>query len=86
MRRKRDLLVTNILALLILLAALLAGWREAAAFGLAVLVVMDLMAVLGERWPRRSSGADKSTQDSTEHGQEPLPGIEAGPEHREPDA
>jgi hypothetical protein len=54
MKRKRDLLITNLLSLLILLAALLAGWREAAAFGSAVLVVMDVLVVIRERFPRLS--------------------------------
>jgi hypothetical protein len=49
MQRPRDLIVTNVLALLLLLVVLLAGWREAAAFGLAVLVILDLMVVLRER-------------------------------------
>jgi uncharacterized membrane protein YhaH (DUF805 family) len=49
MKRLRDLIVTNVLALLVLLVVLLAGWRDAAAFGLAVLVVMDLIVVLRER-------------------------------------
>jgi hypothetical protein len=81
MKRKRDLLITNILSLLIVLAALLAGWREAAAFGLAVLVILDLLAVLGERWPRRSRPAEDRTEGSAEQGQEPLPGASPGPKH-----
>jgi hypothetical protein len=49
MQRPRDLIVTNVLALLVLLAVLLVGWRQAAAFGLVVLVILDLMVVLRER-------------------------------------
>jgi hypothetical protein len=49
MQRPRDLIVTNVLALLLLLVVLLAGWREAAAFGLAVLVILDLVVVIRER-------------------------------------
>jgi len=49
MQRLRDLIVTNVLALLVLLVVLLAGWREAAAFGLAVLVILDLMVVIRDR-------------------------------------
>jgi membrane protein implicated in regulation of membrane protease activity len=40
------LVVANVPALLVLLLALLAGWWQAAAFGLAVLVVMDIMVLL----------------------------------------
>ena len=52
MKRQRDLIVTNIPAVSVLIAALLLGWREAAAFGLAVLVFMDLMVLLRERMAR----------------------------------
>jgi hypothetical protein len=52
MKRSRDLIVTNVLALLVLLVVLLIGWWEAAAFGLAILLLMDLLAVLRERWVR----------------------------------
>jgi hypothetical protein len=81
MKRKRDLLVTNILAAPILIAALLAGWREAAAFGLAVLIIMDLLVVLGERWPRRPSHSAESPDLIDE--QEPTPEAEPDPEHGE---
>lgn len=59
MKRSRDLIVTNVLALLVLFVALLVGWWEAAAFGLAVLIIMDLLVVLRERWVR--------SQDDLEH-------------------
>jgi hypothetical protein len=36
-------------ALILLLAVFLIGWREAAAFGLAVLVIMDLMVIIRKR-------------------------------------
>ncbi len=49
MQRARDLIVTNLVALLVLLVVLIVGWREAAAFGLAVLVILDLMVVIRER-------------------------------------
>jgi type IV secretory pathway TrbD component len=52
MKRPRELIVTNMLALVVLLVVLLLGWREAAAFGLAVLVILDLLAVLRERGAR----------------------------------
>ena len=51
-KRWRDLIVTNVVALLVLAVALLAGWREAAAFGLVVLILLDLMVLLRERQVR----------------------------------
>jgi hypothetical protein len=52
MKRSRELIVTNLLALVVLLVVLLLGWREADAFGLAVLVILDLLAVIRERGAR----------------------------------
>ena len=52
MKQHRDLIVTNAAAVLILAVVLLAGWQEPAAFGLAVLIVMDLMALFRERATR----------------------------------
>ena len=52
MKRWRDLIVTNLAALLVLLVALLIGWWEAAAFGLAVLLVLNLMVLIRE-WQAR---------------------------------
>lgn len=52
MQRWRDLVVTNVVALVLLLVVFLIGWREAAAFGLAVLVIMDLMVIIRKRWVR----------------------------------
>jgi hypothetical protein len=56
--RKRNLLVTNLLAGLILVAALAVGWREAALFGLAVLAVMDLIVLVRGRLGRRKRDRD----------------------------
>ncbi len=58
MKRRRELIVTNLLALSVLLVVLLVGWWDAAAFGLAVLVIMDLIVVLRER-----SGHSKKDMD-----------------------
>jgi hypothetical protein len=58
MKRKRDLIVTNILSVLVLLGALLAGWWEAAAFGLAVLVIMDLLVLFREWFSRSTRDAE----------------------------
>jgi hypothetical protein len=59
MQRRRDLIVTNVLALVILLVALLLGWYEAATFGLAVLLILDLLAILRERGARSDRDRDK---------------------------
>ena len=50
MKAKRELLAANAAALLFLLVVVLVlGWVEAAAFGLAVLVLMNLIVLLRER-------------------------------------
>ena len=59
MKRRRDLIVTNVVALFLLLAVYLAGLREAAAFGLVVLVFMDLMVLLRAR----TSGSRKDGEE-----------------------
>lgn len=48
MKRRRDLIVTNVAALMVLLVAFLAGWQEAAALGLVVLVVLNLIVLIRE--------------------------------------
>ena len=58
MKRHRDLIVTNVAAFLVLIVALLLGWKEAAAFGFAVLVLMDLLALLRERTARAEREKD----------------------------
>ena len=52
MTHHRDLLVANLAALPVLLIVFLIGWREAAAFGLAVLAILDLLVVLRGRQAR----------------------------------
>ncbi|MFC2029233.1 hypothetical protein ACFLWA_00715 [Chloroflexota bacterium] len=59
MERGRELIVTNLVALLLLLIVLVVGWKQAAAFGLAVLVMMNVFVLLRERLGR-------SSQDSLE--------------------
>jgi hypothetical protein len=49
MKRPRELIVVNVVALLFLLVVLLIGWGEAAGFGLAVLVIMDLLVLMRGR-------------------------------------
>lgn len=53
--RRRDLLLANGAALVLLAVALLVGWWEAAAFGLGVLLVMDLL-VFVRAWTGRPKG------------------------------
>ena len=60
MKRRRDLIVTNVAAVAVLLVALLLGWREAAAFGLAVLVFMDLMVLLRERIAKSDKDSEET--------------------------
>jgi hypothetical protein len=48
----RDLLVADLAGCLVLLAALAAGWRDAAAFGLAVLIILNLLVILRRRLAR----------------------------------
>ena len=65
MKRKRELVVTNMLALVVIVSVLVAGWWEAALFGLAVLLLMDLMAILRE-WGARSAHRDRENEDLTD--------------------
>ena len=58
MGRHRDLFLVNLIALLLLLFVLLIGWREAAAFGLGVLLILDLLVVLRERQARSDHDSD----------------------------
>lgn len=59
MQRRRDLIVTNLLALAVLLAVLLIGWWDAAAYGLGVLVFMDALVLLGEWRARREKDREE---------------------------
>jgi hypothetical protein len=50
--RRRDLIVANLAALLLLVVVLLLGWWQEAAFGLAVLLFLDLFVFLRGRQVR----------------------------------
>jgi hypothetical protein len=65
MRRRRDLILVNLIVLLMLLAVLLIGWWEAAAFGLGVLVVLNLLVVLRERQARSDHDLDTDGGEAT---------------------
>jgi hypothetical protein len=58
MRSRRDLIIVNLIALLLLLIVLLVGWWESAAFGLGVLLVLDLLVALRERQARSDHDPD----------------------------
>jgi type IV secretory pathway TrbD component len=58
MGRHRDLILVNLTALLLLLFVLLIGWWQAAAFGLGVLLVLDLLVVLREQQARSDHDSD----------------------------
>jgi hypothetical protein len=51
-------MTTNMLAIAVLIAVWLAGWGDAAAFGLAVLATLDLMVILRERLTRHGEDRD----------------------------
>jgi hypothetical protein len=62
MKRMRDLLLANGAGLLVVLAAYLLGWREAATYGLVVLALLDLIVLVRERSrPGRDGGNDSGT-------------------------
>jgi hypothetical protein len=73
MTRRRELLLANLAGLLVLLVALLMGWWEAAAFGLIVLMFLDLMVILRGRQPgsdenRHQTDDSFGTSEDEEHG------------------
>ena len=61
MNLRRNLLLPNLIALPVLLVVYLAGWREAAGFGLAVLVLMDLLILIRERQARAPGGEEEDS-------------------------
>ena len=63
----RDLVVANALGLLVVAGAFLAGWREAAAFGAAILLILDLLVVLrGLAGGSLATTIDKEEQNVTQ--------------------
>ncbi len=67
MRIPRDLVAANAVALLVLVVVLIVGWREAAVFGLAVLLILDLLVVLRGRQPRVDDILEDSEDQPEEH-------------------
>jgi membrane protein implicated in regulation of membrane protease activity len=76
--RRRDLLLANLAALLLLVVVLLLGWWQEAAFGLAVLLFLDLYVFLRARQAR--SGKPRSAQGTDGEHERSEPGEEAEPE------
>lgn len=73
MTLRREMLLANLAGLLVLLVALLLGWWEAAAFGLIVLIFLDLMVILRGRQTRRDGNGYHTddalgTSEDEEHG------------------
>jgi Flp pilus assembly protein TadB len=56
--RRRDLIVANVAVMLLLFVVLLLGWWQEAAFGLAVLLLLNLFVVLRGRQARYDRGAE----------------------------
>lgn len=77
MNRRRELIVANLAALLLLAVVLLLGWRQEAAFGLAVLLFLDLFVFLRGRQAR--SDEARSSEDPDGEGEISVPGE--GAEH-----
>jgi hypothetical protein len=78
MNRRRDLLLANLAALVLLVVVLLLGWWQEAAFGLAVLLFLDLFVFL--RWRQARFDAARSTEGTEDEGERPEPGEGAEPE------
>ena len=78
MNRRRDLIVANLAALLLLVVVLLLGWWQEAAFGLAVLLLLDLFVFLRGRQAR--SGVARSAEDTENEEGYSEPGETAEPE------
>jgi hypothetical protein len=58
-KRRRDLIVTNLVALCALAAIWLAGWREAVGFGLAILAILNLMVMIREQSARSRDDSEE---------------------------
>jgi hypothetical protein len=78
MKRRRDLLLANLAVLVLLVVVLLLGWWQEAAFGLAVLLFLDLFVFL--RWRQARSDQARSTEGAEDLDERPEPGKGAEPE------
>lgn len=77
MTRRRDLIYANLAALLLLVVVQLLGWWQEAAFGLAVLLFLDLFVFLRGR-QARSDGAPADAADGEDDRSELDEGAEPG--------
>jgi len=75
--RRRELLLANLVALLLLVVVLLLGWWQEAAFGLAVLLFLDLFVFLRGR-QARSESTPTGTADGEDDRSEPGEAAELG--------
>jgi Flp pilus assembly protein TadB len=76
MNRRRDLIVANLAALLLLFVVLLLGWRQEAAFGLAVLLFLDLFVLLRSRHARSDQVRSNEGTDGEDESSVPGEGAE----------
>ena len=78
MNRRRDLLYANLAALLLLVVVLFLGWWQEAAFGLAVLLFLDLFVYLRSRQARSDEAPASEEADAEGAGSEPGERAEPG--------
>ena len=76
MNRRRELIVANLAALLLLVVVLLLGWRQEAAFGLVVLLFLDLFVLLRGRQPRSDEARSSEGTDGEDENSVPGEGAE----------
>ena len=76
MNRRRELIVANLAALLLLFVVLLLGWRQEAAFGLAVLLFLDLFVLLRGRQARSDEARSSEGTDGEDESSVPGEGAE----------
>ncbi|MEJ2738212.1 MAG: hypothetical protein P8189_32425 [Anaerolineae bacterium] len=81
---RRDLVLANALALLLLLIVVLVGWWQEAAFGLAVVVILDLAILLRGRQVRAEGSREGTLRASEGLAHGPLRPPEGGPVRQVP--
>jgi hypothetical protein len=76
MNRRRELIVANLAVLLLLFVVLLLGWQQEAAFGLAVLLFLDLFVLLRGRQARSDEVRSNESTDGEDESSVPGKGAE----------
>ena len=76
MNRRRELIVANLAVLLLLVVVLLLGWRQEAAFGLVVLLFLDLFVLLRGRQARSDGVRSNGDTDGEDESSMPGEGAE----------